>query len=98
MVDVGGGAGRAWSEDEGEDLPDRAALLGALIESAPMAILAVSPERRVLAANRRFEQLLAAITAAAGDPDDVCERVLSALAADRADDVAVLASARGPVE
>ena len=38
-------------------LSDRVALLQAQIESAPQAVLAVGPDRRVLACNHRFEEL-----------------------------------------
>jgi DNA-binding response OmpR family regulator len=40
-----------------DELAERAALLQAQIDSAPQAVLAVSPDRRVLACNRRFEKL-----------------------------------------
>ena len=39
------------------ELSERAALLHAQIQSAPMGVLAVSPQRRILAVNRRFEEL-----------------------------------------
>lgn len=44
----------------------RAALLASALEAAPNAVLAVSPDRRVLAASRRFSQLW-------GFPDDVVQ-------------------------
>lgn len=39
------------------ELRERAALFQAQIESAPQAVLAVAPDRRVLACSRRFEEL-----------------------------------------
>ena len=40
-----------------EELGYRAAMLSALVASMPQALLAVSPERKVLASNPRFEQI-----------------------------------------
>ena len=40
-----------------QELRYRAALLAAQIESAPQAVLAISVDRRVIACNRRFEEL-----------------------------------------